>query len=88
MGIYYFYLEVKFEHCHFNKDVTTMMVFLAFNSCTSREILTTCLLYVLDQMSLSFLQGFHVNDKVLASWSDCRFYPAKVISVNKDGGYQ
>lgn len=32
-----------------------------------------------------FLQGFHVNDKVLASWSDCRFYPAKVIAVNKDG---
>uniref|UniRef100_A0A3P9LEL2 PHD finger protein 20, a n=1 Tax=Oryzias latipes TaxID=8090 RepID=A0A3P9LEL2_ORYLA len=31
--------------------------------------------------------GFQVNDKVLASWSDCRFYPAKVISVNKDGGY-
>lgn len=43
---------------------------------------------VLDQMSLSVLQGFHLNDKVLASWSDCRFYPAKVISVNKDGGYQ
>lgn len=39
-------------------------------------------------MSLSYFQGFHVNDKVLASWSDCRFYPAKVISVNKDGGYQ
>lgn len=33
-------------------------------------------------------QGFQVNDKVLASWSDCRFYPAKVISVNKDGGYK
>lgn len=32
-------------------------------------------------------QGFHVNDKVLASWSDCRFYPAKVTSVNKDGSY-
>lgn len=32
-------------------------------------------------------QGFQVNDKVLASWSDCRFYPAKVISVNKDGEY-
>lgn len=31
------------------------------------------------------LQGFHVNDKVLASWSDCRFYPAKVLAVNKDG---
>lgn len=31
--------------------------------------------------------GFHVNDKVLASWSDCRFYPAKVISVNKDASY-
>lgn len=34
---------------------------------------------------LFILQGFHVNDKVLASWSDCRFYPAKVIAVNKDG---
>lgn len=31
--------------------------------------------------------AFHVNDKVLASWSDCRFYPAKVISVNKDASY-
>ncbi|XP_061640805.1 PHD finger protein 20 isoform X2 [Phyllopteryx taeniolatus] len=31
--------------------------------------------------------GFQVNDKVLASWSDCRFYPAKVISVNKDVSY-
>uniref|UniRef100_A0A3B3E386 Tudor domain-containing protein n=1 Tax=Oryzias melastigma TaxID=30732 RepID=A0A3B3E386_ORYME len=31
--------------------------------------------------------GFQVNDKVLASWSDCRFYPAKVISVNKDATY-
>ncbi|XP_034023500.1 PHD finger protein 20 [Thalassophryne amazonica] len=33
------------------------------------------------------IPGFHVNDKVLASWSDCRFYPAKVISVNKDASY-
>ncbi|KAM4612719.1 PHD finger protein 20 isoform 2-T2 [Polymixia lowei] len=31
--------------------------------------------------------GFHVNDKVLASWSDCRFYPAKVLAVNKDASY-
>ncbi|XP_037534580.1 PHD finger protein 20 isoform X2 [Nematolebias whitei] len=31
--------------------------------------------------------GFHINDKVLASWSDCRFYPAKVVSVNKDASY-
>ncbi|XP_069728287.1 PHD finger protein 20 isoform X4 [Phaenicophaeus curvirostris] len=31
--------------------------------------------------------GFHVNDQVLACWSDCRFYPAKVTSVNKDGTY-
>lgn len=31
--------------------------------------------------------AFHVNDKVLASWSDCRFYPAKVISINKDASY-
>ncbi|XP_039654508.1 PHD finger protein 20 isoform X4 [Perca fluviatilis] len=51
------------------------------------EILTTCLQYAPDRLSLSFLQGFHVNDKVLASWSDCRFYPAKVISVNKDASY-
>ncbi|KAH0619028.1 hypothetical protein JD844_018631 [Phrynosoma platyrhinos] len=29
--------------------------------------------------------GFHINDQVLACWSDCRFYPAKVTSVNKDG---
>ncbi|XP_071429320.1 PHD finger protein 20 isoform X3 [Pithys albifrons albifrons] len=31
--------------------------------------------------------GFHVNDQVLACWSDCRFYPAKVTAVNKDGTY-
>ncbi|XP_022538372.2 PHD finger protein 20 isoform X2 [Astyanax mexicanus] len=31
--------------------------------------------------------GFRVNEKVLASWSDCRFYPAKVLSVNKDASY-
>uniref|UniRef100_A0A8C2DFB8 PHD finger protein 20, a n=1 Tax=Cyprinus carpio TaxID=7962 RepID=A0A8C2DFB8_CYPCA len=35
----------------------------------------------------SFIPGFHVNDKVLASWSDCRFYPAKVLAVNKDASY-
>ncbi|XP_051529095.1 PHD finger protein 20 isoform X2 [Myxocyprinus asiaticus] len=34
-----------------------------------------------------FIPGFHVNDKVLASWSDCRFYPAKVLAVNKDASY-
>ncbi|XP_041112608.1 PHD finger protein 20-like isoform X3 [Polyodon spathula] len=27
---------------------------------------------------------FRVNEKVLASWTDCRFYPAKVLSVNRD----
>ncbi|KAM6112984.1 PHD finger protein 20 isoform 2-T2 [Pterocles gutturalis] len=31
--------------------------------------------------------GFHINDQVLACWSDCRFYPARVTSVNKDGTY-
>ncbi|NXG02755.1 PHF20 protein, partial [Sakesphorus luctuosus] len=31
--------------------------------------------------------GFHVNEQVLACWSDCRFYPAKVTAVNKDGTY-
>uniref|UniRef100_A0A671PCT8 PHD finger protein 20, a n=1 Tax=Sinocyclocheilus anshuiensis TaxID=1608454 RepID=A0A671PCT8_9TELE len=35
----------------------------------------------------SFIPGFHVNEKVLASWSDCRFYPAKVLAVNKDASY-
>ncbi|XP_029108138.1 PHD finger protein 20-like [Scleropages formosus] len=33
------------------------------------------------------IPGFHVNEKVLASWSDCRFYPAKVLAVNKDASY-
>ncbi|CAL8337367.1 unnamed protein product [Merluccius merluccius] len=33
------------------------------------------------------LPGFNVNEKVLASWSDCRFYPAKVLAVNKDASY-
>lgn len=42
-------------------------------------------MYIFFLLFLFFLQGFHVNDKVLASWSDCRFYPAKVIAVNKDG---
>uniref|UniRef100_A0A8C5KC00 PHD finger protein 20 n=1 Tax=Jaculus jaculus TaxID=51337 RepID=A0A8C5KC00_JACJA len=30
---------------------------------------------------------FQINEQVLACWSDCRFYPAKVTSVNKDGTY-
>ncbi|XP_078508360.1 PHD finger protein 20 isoform X2 [Lissotriton helveticus] len=30
---------------------------------------------------------FRVNQKVLACWSDCRFYPAKVTAANKDGTY-
>ncbi|XP_065105953.2 PHD finger protein 20b isoform X1 [Paramisgurnus dabryanus] len=32
--------------------------------------------------------GFHVNQKVLASWSDCRYYPAKILSRDKDGSYK
>ncbi|XP_016348482.1 PHD finger protein 20-like isoform X2 [Sinocyclocheilus anshuiensis] len=31
--------------------------------------------------------GFHVNQKVLASWSDCRYYPAKILSRDRDGFY-
>ncbi|XP_051962210.1 PHD finger protein 20-like isoform X2 [Xyrauchen texanus] len=31
--------------------------------------------------------GFYVNQKVLASWSDCRYYPAKILSHDKDGFY-
>ncbi|XP_038659569.1 PHD finger protein 20b isoform X2 [Scyliorhinus canicula] len=30
---------------------------------------------------------FHPGEQVLACWSDCRFYPAKVISVNKEASY-
>ncbi|XP_072099602.1 PHD finger protein 20b isoform X4 [Mobula birostris] len=30
---------------------------------------------------------FRPSEQVLACWSDCRFYPAKVISVNKDASY-
>ncbi|XP_005986724.1 PHD finger protein 20b isoform X1 [Latimeria chalumnae] len=30
---------------------------------------------------------FCVHDQVLACWSDCRFYPAKVVAVNKEGTY-
>ncbi|KAJ8370639.1 hypothetical protein SKAU_G00106670 [Synaphobranchus kaupii] len=38
-------------------------------------------------LSSQLSKGFHVKDKVLASWSDCRFYPAKVLAVNKDASY-
>ncbi|XP_056305625.1 PHD finger protein 20b [Danio aesculapii] len=31
--------------------------------------------------------GFQVNQKVLASWSDCRYYPAKILSRDKDDFY-
>ncbi|XP_040927408.1 PHD finger protein 20-like isoform X5 [Betta splendens] len=30
---------------------------------------------------------FVSGTKVLACWTDCRFYPAKVLRVNKDGSY-
>eukprot|EP00062_Callorhinchus_milii_P024009 gi/632983465/ref/XP_007908660.1/ PREDICTED: PHD finger protein 20 isoform X1 [Callorhinchus milii] len=30
---------------------------------------------------------FRVGEQVLACWSDCRFYPARVASVNKDATY-
>ncbi|XP_046725477.1 PHD finger protein 20b isoform X3 [Silurus meridionalis] len=31
--------------------------------------------------------GFQINQKVLASWSDCRYYPAKILSRDKDDFY-
>ncbi|KAI4877243.1 hypothetical protein NFI96_014299, partial [Prochilodus magdalenae] len=31
--------------------------------------------------------GFHINQKVLASWSDCRYYPAKILTRDKDDSY-
>lgn len=30
-------------------------------------------------------QVFAAGMKVLACWTDCRFYPAKILSVNRDG---
>uniref|UniRef100_A0A8C5N2C4 PHD finger protein 20 n=1 Tax=Leptobrachium leishanense TaxID=445787 RepID=A0A8C5N2C4_9ANUR len=30
---------------------------------------------------------YRVNEHVLACWSDCRFYPAKITAINKDGTY-
>uniref|UniRef100_A0A6Q2YCG7 Tudor domain-containing protein n=1 Tax=Esox lucius TaxID=8010 RepID=A0A6Q2YCG7_ESOLU len=30
---------------------------------------------------------FRVNEKVLACWVDCRYYPAKVLDVRRDGLY-
>lgn len=33
-------------------------------------------------------QVFASGMKVLACWTDCRFYPAKVLSVNRDGEEQ
>ncbi|TEA34206.1 hypothetical protein DBR06_SOUSAS2710078 [Sousa chinensis] len=30
---------------------------------------------------------FQINEQVLACWSDCRFYPAKITAVNKDGQF-
>lgn len=32
--------------------------------------------------------GFRINQKVLASWSDCRYYPAKILSLDKDDFYK
>ncbi|KAM9350642.1 PHD finger protein 20-like [Symphorus nematophorus] len=31
--------------------------------------------------------GFVSGSKVLACWTDCRFYPAKILRVNKDDSY-
>ncbi|XP_068187773.1 PHD finger protein 20-like isoform X2 [Antennarius striatus] len=31
--------------------------------------------------------GFVSGTKVLACWTDCRFYPAKILSVNRDDSY-
>ncbi|XP_066527825.1 PHD finger protein 20b isoform X2 [Hoplias malabaricus] len=30
---------------------------------------------------------FHINQRVLASWSDCRYYPAKILARDKDDSY-
>lgn len=36
-------------------------------------------------VSASVSQVFAAGMKVLACWTDCRFYPAKILSVNRDG---
>lgn len=36
-------------------------------------------------LSVSMSKVFVSGTKVLACWTDCRFYPAKILSVNRDG---
>lgn len=33
------------------------------------------------------LQDLKDGEEVLARWTDCRYYPAKIESVNKEGKY-
>lgn len=42
-------------------------------------------LYVHVFLTLSLSQVFVSGTKVLACWTDCRFYPAKILRVNRDG---
>ncbi len=47
--------------------------------CSSSSLFTS--FFFLSQMFVS-------GTKVLACWTDCRFYPAKILRVNRDGEAQ
>lgn len=32
-------------------------------------------------------QDFKPGEEVLARWTDCRYYPAKIEAINKEGMY-
>ncbi|XP_038051726.1 uncharacterized protein LOC119724650 isoform X2 [Patiria miniata] len=34
------------------------------------------------------LGGYKVGDEVLARWSDCRYYPAKILGIKTNGSYR
>ncbi|XP_022091080.1 uncharacterized protein LOC110979526 isoform X2 [Acanthaster planci] len=34
------------------------------------------------------LGGYRVGDEVLARWSDCRYYPAKILGIKTNGSYR
>ncbi|XP_072028679.1 uncharacterized protein [Amphiura filiformis] len=33
-------------------------------------------------------QGYGIGDEVLARWNDCRYYPAKILSIKKNGAFR
>lgn len=49
------------------------------------QVMVPCCLGDRSGVSALLSQVFAAGVKVLACWTDCRFYPAKILSVNGDG---